>query len=156
MLKAVALRSCARCGGPVRRSADDAERLRCLECGWRSYADKMSARGAGEFRIWLPYIGDRKDAARLNLLAADVLGRERWGQIVAADSLPALFRTAKSHGVRHVTRQYWHCPDGHSVRLEFSRWEYTGCAARPESRTGGLPPDARAAQGFTKAAELSV
>ena len=75
------LRSLRRNDSQARRS----ERLRCLKCGCRSYADKMSARGAGGFRIWLPYIGGRKDAARLNLLAAALFAHRRRIRMTLAD-----------------------------------------------------------------------
>ena len=126
MLSAVGLKGCARCGGPVRRSSDAAERLRCLGCGWRSYADRLPLRSTGRFRIWLPYIGGRRDDARLKLLAADILGNARGGRLSLRVHCPLCSGPPKRMECVNATRQYWHCPDGHSVRLEFSRGEYAG------------------------------
>ena len=110
----------------MRQSADDAERLRCLECGWRSYADRLARRRAGAFRIWLPYIGGRTDDTRLKLLAADILGNARGGRLALRVHCPLCPASPKPMACVNATRQYWHCPDGHSVRLEFSRGEYAG------------------------------
>ena len=126
MLSEVALQGCLRCGGPLRRSADDAERMRCLDCGWRNYADRLSRGGSGRFRIWLPHIGGRKDGARLKLLAADILGSERGGRLSLRVHCPLCPGSPKRMVCVNATRQYWHCPDGHSVRLKFRRGEYAG------------------------------
>ena len=128
MLRRISARRCPRCGGgPLARSADAAERLYCLACGWRAYADRFPrAVGKGEVLVDLPYMGAESDAMRLRLVVAEVID----GAAKSSLSVRCPFCAPPSARMEcvNVTRQYWHCEAGHSIRLTVRGGEYVGWA----------------------------
>lgn len=138
MLKIVALKGCVRCGGgPVGRSFAVGERLRCFECGWRSYSDSVSgdsrkarAASAGCWsggRIALRYMGDGADRCRKLPVFADMLNNQRTRQVSLSVRCPFCVDSDSRMSCANATNQFWVCEAGHIIKLlKTKRHEFVG------------------------------
>ena len=125
MLKSNKVRACPRCEGELDERTDPGERLRCLQCGWREYADRLpDANGHGSFEFSLPYMGGRRDDKNHKKVVAEILDGER---VVSLRVLcPFCAPVARYMECRNARLQRWFCEKGHAIHLKVKGREFVG------------------------------
>ena len=125
MLKDGVVESCPKCAGDVDERTDAGERARCLQCGWRAYAERLpDVKGNGSFEFLLPYMGGKRADKNHKKVVAEILGGER---VVCLRVLcPFCAPVARYMECRNARLQRWFCEEGHAIHLEVNGREFVG------------------------------
>lgn len=118
---------CPKCGGMLTDKVDEAEKLRCIYCGWRSYADKFSSPNEkGEsFHLKLPYVGGNEYGQRQRrMLVAQITGGN--SAYLTLRVLCPFCNLERLEMDSLKARQRWVCAKGHFITLERKGREFTG------------------------------